>query len=133
MADPHIVTDPRTRGRCSGDRRAGHRQVHACLSTRRPRRSPRASTRNRCLLLCSSAQAAARARAALSVALRGRGQSPVVRQPLVRTVHSYAFAVLRLAAQRNGGPPPRLVTGAEQDGIIRELLAGDLAEDRTPW
>ncbi len=52
----------------------------------------------------------------------------MVREPLVRTVHSYAFAVLRLAAQRNGDPPPRLITSAEQDGIIRELLAGDLED-----
>ena len=43
-------------------------------------------------------------------------------------MHSYAFAVLRLAAQRNGDPPPRLITTAEQDGIIRELLAGDLED-----
>ena len=47
---------------------------------------------------------------------------------MVRTVHCYAFAVLRLAAQRNGDPPPRLITSAEQDGIIRELLAGDLED-----
>ena len=46
----------------------------------------------------------------------------------MRSVHSYAFAVLRQAAARAGDPPPRLVTGAEQDGIIRELLAGDLAD-----
>ena len=51
-----------------------------------------------------------------------------MREPLVRTVHAYAFAVLRLAAQRKGDPPPRLITGAEQDGIIRELLAGDLED-----
>ena len=58
----------------------------------------------------------------------------MVREPLVRTVHSYAFAVLRLAAQRNGDPPPRLITSAEQDGIIRELLAGDLEDgDASPW
>ena len=57
----------------------------------------------------------------------------MVREPLVRTVHSYAFAVLRLAAQRNGDPPPRLITSAEQDGIIRELLAGDLEDgDASP-
>ena len=36
--------------------------------------------------------------------------------------------MLRLAAQRNGDPPPRLITSAEQDGIIRELLAGDLED-----
>ena len=34
----------------------------------------------------------------------------VTREPLVRTLHSYAFAVLRLAAQRAGDPPPRLIT-----------------------
>ncbi len=62
-----------------------------------------------------------------------RAAAPVVREPLVRTVHSYAFAVLRLAAQRNGDPPPRLITSAEQDGIIRELLAGDLEDgDASP-
>ena len=61
------------------------------------------------------------------------GDRAVVREPLVRTVHSYAFAVLRLAAQRNGDPPPRLITSAEQDGIIRELLAGDLEDgDASP-
>jgi superfamily I DNA/RNA helicase/RecB family exonuclease len=49
-----------------------------------------------------------------------------VREPLVRTVHSYAYAVLRRAAERAGDAPPRLVTSAEQDAIIRELLAGDL-------
>ncbi len=43
-------------------------------------------------------------------------------------MHSYAFAILRLAAQRKGDPPPRLITSAEQDGIIRELLAGDLED-----
>ena len=61
------------------------------------------------------------------------GNRAVVREPLVRTVHSYAFAVLRLAAQRTGDPPPRLITSAEQDGIIRELLAGDLEDgDASP-
>ncbi len=60
--------------------------------------------------------------------LDAAGARGAVREPLVRTVHSYAFAVLRLAAQRNGDPPPRLITSAEQDGIIRELLAGDLED-----
>jgi superfamily I DNA/RNA helicase/RecB family exonuclease len=52
----------------------------------------------------------------------------VIREPLVRSVHSYAFAVLRLAAQRAGGPPPRLITSAEQDAIIAELLAGEIED-----
>lgn len=80
------------------------------------------------LLLTGSARMGADARAAITARLLGAGTHGVVREPLVRTVHSYAFAVLRLAAQRNGDPPPRLITTAEQDGIIRELLAGDLED-----
>src|SRR4051812_19742231 len=80
------------------------------------------------LLLTGSARLGSQARAAITSALLSAGNRAVVREPLVRTVHSYAFAVLRLAAQRNGDPPPRLITTAEQDGIIRELLAGDLED-----
>ncbi|MDY6997933.1 MAG: ATP-dependent DNA helicase [Actinomycetota bacterium] len=85
------------------------------------------------LLLTGSARLGACARAAITEKLLSAAGGAVVREPLVRTVHSYAFAVLRLAAQRNGSPPPRLITGAEQDGIIRELLAGDLEDgDASP-
>ncbi|HYO03057.1 MAG TPA: ATP-dependent DNA helicase [Mycobacterium sp.] len=77
------------------------------------------------LLLTGSAKLTARARASVTAALLGDHGPSAVREPMVRTIHSYAFAVLRLAAQRNGDPPPRLITSAEQDGIIRELLAGD--------
>jgi superfamily I DNA/RNA helicase/RecB family exonuclease len=79
------------------------------------------------LLLTGSARLGTSTRAAITAAVLSDGR-PAVREPLVRTVHSYAFAVLRLAAQRNGDPPPRLITSAEQDGIIRELLAGDLED-----
>src|SRR3984957_596739 len=85
------------------------------------------------LLLPGSARVGSQARAAITSALLSAGDRAVVREPLVRTVHSYAFAVLRLGAQRNGAPPPRLITSAEQDGIIRELLAGDLEDgDASP-
>ncbi|HET7742327.1 MAG TPA: UvrD-helicase domain-containing protein, partial [Mycobacterium sp.] len=80
------------------------------------------------LLLTGSARLGATARAAVTAALLGGGGRTAVREPLVRTVHSYAFAVLRLAAQRNGDPPPRLITSAEQDGVIREMLAGDVED-----
>jgi superfamily I DNA/RNA helicase/RecB family exonuclease len=84
------------------------------------------------LLLTGSGRIGMRARSALTTALlRSRATGPglaAVREPLVRTVHSYAYAVLRRAAERAGDAPPRLVTSAEQDTIIRELLAGD-AED----
>ena len=84
------------------------------------------------LLLTGSGRIAASARNALTMALlqaRPTCAGPAaVREPLVRTVHGYAYAVLRRSAERAGGAPPRLVTGAEQDAIIRELLAGDLAD-----
>jgi superfamily I DNA/RNA helicase/RecB family exonuclease len=55
------------------------------------------------------------------------------REPLARTFHSYAFGVLRLAAVAGGLPAPRLLTGPEQDVIVRDLIAGDAAENRSPW
>ncbi len=55
------------------------------------------------------------------------------REPLVRTVHSYAFAVLRLQAAIHGNPPPRLLTGAEQDAVVREMLRGDLEDGAVEW
>ena len=85
------------------------------------------------LLLTGSSRVSAQARATITTKVLAAGEQTVIREPLVRTVHSYAFAVLRLAAQRAGGAPPRLITGAEQDGIIRELLAGDLEDgDASP-
>ena len=50
------------------------------------------------LLLTGSAGLGAQARAVITSALLRAGSRAVVREPLVRTVHSYAFAVLRLAA-----------------------------------
>ncbi|WP_304048198.1 ATP-dependent DNA helicase [Jatrophihabitans endophyticus] len=46
------------------------------------------------------------------------------REPVARTLHSYAFGVLRMAAVYRGDPPPRLLAAAEQDVVIRELLDG---------
>ncbi|MGW5524222.1 ATP-dependent helicase [Gordonia sp. NPDC003950] len=56
-----------------------------------------------------------------------------LREPLVRTVHSFAFAILRLQAQAHGNPPPRLITGSEQDVVLRELLAGDIEDGALYW
>ncbi|WP_025735728.1 ATP-dependent DNA helicase [Mycobacterium genavense] len=80
------------------------------------------------LLLTGSGRIGMRQRSALTMALlwaTGPGRS-AIREPVVRSVHSYAYAVLRRTAERAGDAPPRLVTSAEQDAIIRELLAGDL-------
>ncbi|MCV7227078.1 ATP-dependent helicase [Mycolicibacterium komossense] len=89
------------------------------------------------LLLTGSGRLGARARSSLTTELLAAHpvapDRAVVRAPLVRSVHALAFAVLRLAAQRAGDPPPRLITGAEQDGIIRELLAGDIEDGALAW
>lgn len=44
--------------------------------------------------------------------------------PLARTATSVAFEVLARRAAETGTEPPRLLTGAEQDQIIADLLAG---------
>lgn len=51
-----------------------------------------------------------------------------VREPLARTFHSYAFGLLRREAVLAGEPTPRLISGAEQDLLIRDLLRGDVEE-----
>ena len=55
-----------------------------------------------------------------------------VREPLARTFHSYAFAVLRMAADADL-PTPRLLSGTEQDIMLRELLRGDVELGTSPW
>ncbi|HET7667657.1 MAG TPA: ATP-dependent helicase, partial [Mycobacterium sp.] len=127
MATPELITDPTARGivRLLGGPGTGKTTllVDAAAAHIASGVQPESV-----LLLCPTARAAVRTRRALAAALTSAGGPPVIRQPLVRTLHSYAFAVLRLAAQRTGDPPPRLVTGTEQDGIIRELLMGDLED-----
>lgn len=85
------------------------------------------------LVLTHAKQAAAAVRDAVTTRLsaddRATGGVPgASREPLVRTVHSYAFAVLRRHASAHGNPPPRLLTGAEQDAVLREMLRGDLTD-----
>ncbi|MFT4087471.1 MAG: ATP-dependent DNA helicase [Gordonia sp. (in: high G+C Gram-positive bacteria)] len=67
------------------------------------------------------------------VLFAGGGMGGALREPLVRTVHSYAFAILRLQASAHGNPPPRLITGSEQDVVLRELLAGDVEDGARYW
>jgi superfamily I DNA/RNA helicase/RecB family exonuclease len=135
MAAPQLITDPAARGFSPASGRYPHRVIGGPGTGKTSLLVEAAATHiaagadpDSVLLLCPTARAAVRTRRALSAALALKGGPAVIRQPLVRTLHSYAFAVLRLAAQRTGDPPPRLVTGTEQDGIIRELLAGDLED-----
>ncbi|WP_373889231.1 PD-(D/E)XK nuclease family protein [Nocardia sp. XZ_19_369] len=84
------------------------------------------------LVLAHSKQAASAARDAITARLAGPdaegGVPGATREPLARTLHSYAFSVLRRHATAHGNPPPRLLTGAEQDAVLREMLRGDLID-----
>lgn len=77
----------------------------------------------RVLVLTFSRRAAAEVRDRIARRL-GR----VVREPLARTFHSYAYGLLRREAVARGEPAPRLLAGAEQDVLIRELLRGEVEE-----
>ncbi|HEX5996185.1 MAG TPA: ATP-dependent DNA helicase, partial [Jiangellales bacterium] len=75
------------------------------------------------LVLTFSRRSAAELRERIAARLRR-----TVREPLARTFHSYAFGLLRREAVLRGEPQPRLLTGAEQDLLIRDLIRGDLEE-----
>ncbi|WP_278314101.1 ATP-dependent helicase [Lolliginicoccus levis] len=88
------------------------------------------------LVLVPSKHAAGTMRDAISEAIVDdppHGAPRASREPLVRTVHSYAFAVLALHAGLYGNPPPRLITSSEQDAVMRELLHGDIEDDAEYW
>ncbi|MFB9850393.1 PD-(D/E)XK nuclease family protein [Micromonospora andamanensis] len=75
----------------------------------------------RILVLTFSRRGAADLRHRIEARVAATGQR-VLREPLVRTFPAYAFGLLRRAAAERGEPSPRLLTGPEQDLIIRELL-----------
>lgn len=80
---------------------------------------------DRTLLLTSSRVAAAALRDAVTARVAGTST-----QPLARTHQAFGFSILRREAALAGDPLPRLITGPEQDVILRELLAGYAAGDR---
>ncbi|WP_211310490.1 ATP-dependent helicase [Thermasporomyces composti] len=75
------------------------------------------------LLLTFGRRAAAELRDRIAARL-GR----TIREPLARTFHSYAFGLLRQDAALRDRPAPRLLSGPEQDLLIRDLLRGDVEE-----
>jgi superfamily I DNA/RNA helicase/RecB family exonuclease len=78
------------------------------------------------LVLTFSRKAAAELRTRITARV-GR----TIRDPLARTFHSYAYGVLRRAALLRGDPPPRLLTSAEQDAVVADLLRGDAEGEGT--
>jgi superfamily I DNA/RNA helicase/RecB family exonuclease len=82
----------------------------------------------RVLVLTFSRRAAAELRERITARL-----ARTTREPLARTFHSYAFGILRRQAAQRGEPVPRLLSGPEQDLLIRDLLAGDVADGAAGW
>ncbi len=52
--------------------------------------------------------------------------------PLARTVNSLAFDLVRHAARAEGSTPPSLLTGGDQDQLIKDLLAGHIEDGAGP-
>lgn len=72
-----------------------------------------------CLLLAPTRVQAAALRDRLTSRLQATSSEPVA-----RSHQSLAFGILREAAALAGEPAPRLLSGPEQDVVLRELLAG---------
>ncbi|MCB2412063.1 PD-(D/E)XK nuclease family protein [Demequina sp. TTPB684] len=82
---------------------------------------------DRLLVLAPTRTAAARMRDRVSLAIGVPTSTPVA-----RTVASAAFAVLSAEAHLLDDPPPSLVSGAEQDVVLRELLEGHVTGRAKP-
>lgn len=90
--------------------------------------------------LTPSKEAAARAQAAVGARIASGVGADVQVAVGVQSVHSFAFSIVRAAAVRaahadgsDGGMLPRLITGAEQDAVIRELLLGHHEQGGAYW
>lgn len=53
--------------------------------------------------------------------------------PLARSLGSFAFQIVRGAMVKEGHEPPALLTGADQDRLITDLLAGDAEDGTIAW
>lgn len=79
-------------------------------------------TPDQCLVLASSRRAAGLLRERVTARVAGTST-----EPLARTLQSFGFGLLRQAAATHGDPAPRLLSGPEQDVVLRDLLAGHAA------
>ncbi len=74
---------------------------------------------DQCLLLAPTRLAAAGLRERVTARLGATST-----EPLARTHQAFGFGILRREAALAGEPAPRLLSGPEQDVVLRELLAG---------
>jgi len=87
-------------------------------------------TADSALLLTSSRTAAARLRDRVTARVGG-----TTTEPLARTHQAFGYGILRREAALRGEPAPRLLSGPEQDVVLRDLLAGHASGDvpAPPW
>lgn len=79
------------------------------------------------LIVTASKESASSMRAELSDRLASTGF--ITHEPVVRSVHSLAFGLLRQQTKQS----IRLISGAEQDAVIRQLLLGQAEDGRGGW
>ncbi|MFZ1286104.1 MAG: ATP-dependent helicase, partial [Candidatus Phosphoribacter sp.] len=72
-----------------------------------------------CVLLAPTRAAAATLRQRVTARLGGTST-----EPLARTHQAFGFSILRREAALRGDPAPLLLSGPEQDVVLRDLLAG---------
>ncbi|KQV26463.1 UrvD/REP family ATP-dependent DNA helicase [Yonghaparkia sp. Root332] len=75
---------------------------------------------------------ALRDRIALRLAEPDETRAPVLPGPLARSIASFAHSVVTAEARLAGDADPRLLSGADQDADIAELLDGHLADGAGP-
>lgn len=75
---------------------------------------------------------ALRDRLALRLAEPDEAQAPVLPGPLARSIASYAHAIVTADARLSGAADPRLLSGADQDADLAELLLGHELDGRGP-
>lgn len=81
------------------------------------------------LFVAASKRAATTARRRIQDGLRSKGTEYVADTALARSVHSLAFALVRMRRTQS----LRLITGAEHDVMIRDLLRGQAHDGRGEW
>lgn len=84
------------------------------------------------MVVTPSKEAAADLRDRLTGILRDDPDYAATGTP-VRSIHSWAFALLRAVSQRRGEPLPRLMTGADHDQLVRSLLRGNAEDGTGSW
>lgn len=98
------------------------------LVRRRLSPGPRGLRAEQVLMLTSGRASAASWRDQLAA-----GLPPGAALPEVASLHSFAYGVLRAADPLPVGDPLRLLTAAEQEARLRELLSGATADGRLSW